>query len=240
MKGSDNPFPSILIEDTITPAPPDLGGWYRLFVQGEQIKLVDHTGTVYNPTDFIQEMVSDVADDVAALEVVVSGKADFSHTQSASSITDFTEAVQDVLGSTLIGSGVTVTYNDAGGTVTITGLASTDTEAVRDAIGVALVGVGSISVTVDDAGDTITIGSAVPAPTGQPDGKVLTTDSGGLVYASPTGGLDLEAVQDAVAAMILAGTNVTKTYNDAAGTLTIDATPGGGGGGATARVPYVF
>ena len=41
-----------------------------------------------------------------------------------------------------------------------------------------------------------------------------------------------EAAQDAAAALLVAGTNVTLNYNDAANTLTINAT-GGGGGGAT-------
>lgn len=40
-----------------------------------------------------------------------------------------------------------------------------------------------------------------------------------------------EAVDDRVAALLVAGANVTLTYNDAANTLTIDATGGGGGGG---------
>jgi hypothetical protein len=44
-------------------------------------------------------------------------------------------------------------------------------------------------------------------------------------YVSPagSGGLDAEAVDDRVAALIVAGANVTKTYDDAANTLTISA-----------------
>lgn len=38
----------------------------------------------------------------------------------------------------------------------------------------------------------------------------------------------IEVIQDLVNSMIVAGDNVTKTYNDAAGTLTISATGGGG------------
>ena len=50
-------------------------------------------------------------------------------------------------------------------------------------------------------------------------------------------GLTLEQVQDAVAAMLAEGDNVTLTYDDAAGQLVIAATGGGGGGGVdqTAR-----
>lgn len=39
-----------------------------------------------------------------------------------------------------------------------------------------------------------------------------------------------ELVDDRVAALLVAGTNVTLTYNDGAGALTIDASGGGGGG----------
>jgi hypothetical protein len=42
----------------------------------------------------------------------------------------------------------------------------------------------------------------------------------------------LEAVDDRVASLLVAGDNVTLTYDDTAGTLTIDAEGGGGGGGS--------
>lgn len=41
----------------------------------------------------------------------------------------------------------------------------------------------------------------------------------------------LEYIQDSVAAMIIAGSNVTRNYDDASGTLTINAVASGGGGG---------
>jgi hypothetical protein len=41
-----------------------------------------------------------------------------------------------------------------------------------------------------------------------------------------TGNLS-ETIDDRVAALLVAGTNITLTYNDGAGTLTIDATGGG-------------
>lgn len=43
-----------------------------------------------------------------------------------------------------------------------------------------------------------------------------------------------EAVDDRVAALLVAGSNVTLTYNDAANTLTVAASGGGGGGGSPA------
>ena len=80
--------------------------------------------------------------------------------QTSATISDFTEAAQDAVAAMLAGaSGVTVSYDDAGNTLTISGGGSggLDAEAVRDAIGVALVAVGNISVVVNDAADTITI-----------------------------------------------------------------------------------
>lgn len=233
MKGSDNPFPSVLLlEETVPATPP--AGRYRLFAQGGVIKLVDESGTVHEPGEISEIEMAALQDQINALSVTVDGKAAYSHTQTASTITDLAEAVQDIIGASLVGSGVTVSYNDAAGTVTITGLASTDSEAVRDAIGIAMVGVGSITVTVNDSADTITISSAVPVPTGQPDGKVLQTSGGALVYATPSaGGLDLEAMQDAVAAMFVDTASVTKAYDDSAGTIALTAAGGGGGGGSS-------
>lgn len=49
-----------------------------------------------------------------------------------------------------------------------------------------------------------------------------------------------EAVDDRVAALLVAGTNITLTYNDAGNSLTIDASGGGGGspGGASGEIQY--
>src|SRR6478736_3249273 len=78
-----------------------------------------------------------------------SSKADVGHTHTASQVTDFTEAAQDAVAALLAaGTGVTLTYNDAGNTLTVTstGGGSLDSEAVRDTIGAAMVGVGLITV----------------------------------------------------------------------------------------------
>lgn len=50
------------------------------------------------------------------------------------------------------------------------------------------------------------------------------------------GGLTTEDVDDRVAALIVAGTNITKTYNDTAGTLTLDAAGGLSGSGSPLTV----
>lgn len=52
--------------------------------------------------------------------VASSTYAPVSHTQASTTITDFTEAVQDVVAATLVqGSNITITYNDAANTITI-------------------------------------------------------------------------------------------------------------------------
>jgi hypothetical protein len=61
---------------------------------------------------------------------------------------------------------------------------------------------------------------------------------GGDLTASRTLAVDLEYLQDQVAAMLTAGTNVTLSYNDATGALTINAT-GGGGSPAAGSVHFI-
>lgn len=95
-----------------------------------------------------------------------------------------------------------------------------------------------LNAVVGDSGAGGTKG-LVPAP-GAGDaaaGKYL--DAAGLFSVPPGTGLTTEQVQDVVGAMVVAGTNVTVTYNDPAGTLTIDAAGDGGGTNPTSLfVPY--
>lgn len=48
------------------------------------------------------------------------------------------------------------------------------------------------------------------------------------VSLSSGGGYTQEEIEDIVAALLVAGTNITLTYNDGAGTLTIDSSGAGG------------
>lgn len=104
----------------------------------------------------------------AQAAAIAAAKARSSHTgtQPSSTISDFTEAAQDAVAAMLSGaSGVTLSYNDAANTLTITGggAGGLDAEAVRDAIGVAMVGAGLINIVVNDAADTITIATTATA-----------------------------------------------------------------------------
>lgn len=56
----------------------------------------------------------------------------------------------------------------------------------------------------------------------------VTVSGSGTVWS-----LNAEAIDDRVASLLVAGANVTLTYNDVANTLTIAASGGGGGGGNT-------
>lgn len=63
---------------------------------------------------------------------------------------------------------------------------------------------------------------------------VQTVGAGGL--KAPLS-LFKEYIQDTVATLCVAGSNMSITYNDAAGTLTFASTGGGGGGSTTNYFP---
>lgn len=86
--------------------------------------------------------------------------------QPSSTISDFPEAAQDAVAALLAGtSGVTLNYDDAANTLTITGPGATSAlaEDMRDVIGVALLGAGLINIAVNDGADTITITTTATA-----------------------------------------------------------------------------
>jgi Concanavalin A-like lectin/glucanases superfamily len=102
----------------------------------------------------------------------------------------------------------------------------------------ALIAAGTgISVTYDDAANTLTIATTViPLDNEALDDRVnalLVAGTGitktyddaanTLTIATTVVPLDAEAVDDRVNALLVAGTGITKTYDDAANTLTLDA-----------------
>jgi hypothetical protein len=116
------------------------------------------------------------------------------------------EQVRDIIGAALTaGTGVSITVNDAGDTITLAIDTMSEAERVRDAIGTALVAGTGISITVNDAGDTITIEN---------------TAGGGGSYTD-------EQVRDVMGTTLVAGSNVTITVNDAGDTITIAASGAG-------------
>lgn len=107
-----------------------------------------------------------------------------------------TEAIQDIVGALLAaGTGITVTYNDAGAVETISIDTTVIDERARDALGTALTAGTGISLTVNDAGDAITI-------------------------AIDTAAVD-ERARDAVGAALAGGDGIDIVVNDAGDTITV-------------------
>ena len=91
---------------------------------------------------------------------------------------------------------------------------------------------GSTALTLATVNSNVgSFGSATQVATFTVNAKGLTTAAGNTSIAIPASQVTdfSEAVDDRVAALVVAGTNMTITYNDAANTLTFDAAGGGGG-----------
>ena len=181
---------------------------------------------------------------------------DTSHTHVATQITDFPEAVDDRVATLLKpGTGITLNYNDALNTLTITASA---VSGVSDGDkGDITVSGGGATFTIDNGAVTYakmqgvatnTLLGRSTAGTGTVE-EIPTTSQGRQILASasfssmlttigaaplththaPTDITGLqEQVQDWVGALLVAGTGVTLNYNDAANTLTINSSAGGG------------
>lgn len=157
------------------------------------------------------------------------------HTHNSSSIVDFTEAVQDAVAGLLgAGSNMTLTYNDATNSFIIdTAGEPFDPERVRDAIGAAIVGAGVISVTINDAGDTITISSTATVNSTDAQLRDRTTHTGVQPQSSITNlEADLASKATNVAlsfkadtATVAAGLMGQGAWNASTNTPTLSATP---------------
>lgn len=183
---------------------------------------------------------SEVTSAISAASTTDRDRANHTGTQVSTTISDFTEAVQDAV-ATLLGAGsnITLNYDDAGNTLTVTGSGAggLDAEAVRDAIGVALVGVGNIGVTVNDAADTITISTTATVNSTDAALRDRSTHSGSQAISTVT---SLQAALDGKATtshthgvtdLTATGTKDDTTYLRGDNTW---ATPAGGGGGGGA------
>lgn len=145
-------------------------------------------------------------------------------------ISDFTEAAQDAINALLVGaSGVTLSYNDAANTLTITaagGGGGLDAEAVRDAIGVAMVGAGLITITVNDAADTITVSTTATAN---------SSDATLLARANHTGTQSADTLTDGTTNKAFLATERTK-LTAITGTNTGDQTSVTGNAGTATKL----
>lgn len=153
----------------------------------------------------------------SALTSGLAGKADVSHTQAASTITDFAEAVDDRVAVLLQqGSNISLTYNDVSNTLTIatTGLTNYTDEQAQDAVGAILTDSTSIDFTYNDGSNTITASAIFGTTAG-------TVAEGNHTQAASTITDFSEAVDDRVSSLLVAGEAITLAYNDPSNTLTV-------------------
>ena len=157
---------------------------------------------------------------------------------TASQVSDFTEATQDIMGSSLgEGEGIDIQYNDAAGIVVISGEDASDTnkgiasfsstdfvvtsgnvtlnsESIQDKVGAMVTGntETGITVTYQDSDGTIDFEVADQFTSHSTSDLSEGTN---LYYTA-------ERVQDEISTTVVAGTGLDSTYNDGAGTFTID------------------
>jgi hypothetical protein len=111
-------------------------------------------------------------------------------------------------------------------------------ETIRDTIGSTVVGSGLVTVTPNDVADTVTVSTTATANSS--DATLLNRANHTGTQTSATVSDLLETIDDRVAALLVAGANVSLTYNDAAGTLTVASSGGAGGGLDTESVQDVI
>jgi hypothetical protein len=100
-------------------------------------------------------------------------------------------------------------------------------ETIRDTINSTVVGTGLVTVTPSDVADTVTVSTTATANSTDAQLRDRATHTGTQAFSTLSDGT--EAVQDIVGTMVVAGTNMSATYNAAAGTLTLAASGAGGG-----------
>lgn len=217
-----------------------------------QITITDPTSTpiiegVLTDTGVTADIYGNAAN-IPVIQVDAKGRIVFAATTPieiySTNIADIQEAVQDIISTTLVaGSGITLNYNDASNILTITSVSSYTDENAQDAVGSILLNTSDIEFIYNDSWPKIT---ATLAPTGVSAGTYgsssqtlqVQTDIAGRIYSINAFPISVnstqvsdfsEAVDDRVANLLQAGTNITLSYNDISGTLTINSTGGGGG-----------
>lgn len=157
---------------------------------------------------------------------------------TASQVSDFTEAAQDaVAGAFVEGEGIDITYNDPSGTITIAGEDASDTNKGIASFSSTDFTVTNGNVTIKSESIEDTVGAMVSSNT-ETGVTVTYDDTNGKLNFSVADqftshstsdlseGTNLyytaERVQDEISTTIVAGTGLDSTYNDGAGTFTLD------------------
>ena len=255
---------TITISSTATQNSTDAALRDRTTHTGQQpATTVDETATRKWLTDVERAKLAAIAAGATAnqTDAFLLARANHTGTQTSATISDFTEAAQDAVAAMLAAStGITLNYDDAANTLTITGTAG-DPESIRDVIGVAMIGSGLISVGVNDAGDTITISTTATQNATDAALRDRSTHTGSQLASTIS---DFSTAADArVAAVGLlkslfttkgdlavasgAGTVIRLGVGTTGHVLTADpAQPGGikwaaapGGGGGSTTPPYI-
>ncbi len=166
---------------------------------------------------------------------------------TSAAVSDFAEAAQDAVGATLTDTAsVDFTYSDAGNTISAVVLPGgvnhdalqnfvankhIDHSTVSISAGTGLSGGGDITTsrTLNLANTTVVAGvygTAAAVPTVTIDAQGRITNAGNTPISLTSGAVSdfSEAVDDKVAALVVAGAGITSTYNDVANTLTIAST----------------
>jgi hypothetical protein len=109
-----------------------------------------------NPSGY--QTAAQVTSTVSAASTTDRDRANHTGTQTASTISDFSEAVDDRVAALVIGgTGITSTYNDVANTLTIaTTITQYTDEQAQDAVGTILTDSSSVDFTYNDVANTIT------------------------------------------------------------------------------------
>jgi hypothetical protein len=225
----------------------------------------NNTASVATPTDLTPTQVRsmlNVADGATAnaTDAALRDRATHTGQQASSTISDFAEAVDDRVSALLVaGANVTLSYNDASNTLTVAAASGGVTDGDKGDITVTSSGAtwsidnGVVSNAKLAAAPATTLKGNNTASSATPTDltptqvrSMLNVADGATANATDAALRDrtthtgqqaastisdfAEAVDDRVAGLLVAGANVTLSYDDVAGTLTVSAAGGGGGG----------
>ena len=173
-------------------------------------------------------------DDTAGTLTVAATEDDLSNNSTddlaeGSNLYFTTERVDDQVASLLTaGSNITLTYDDAAGTLTITGveddLSNNTTSDLAEGTNLYYTTARFDTAFTGKSTTDLSEGTNLYYTTARFDTAFSGKDTDDLTEGSTNLYFTTERVDDQVDSLLTAGTNITLTYDDAAGTLTIDGT----------------
>lgn len=228
---------------------PATGETSKIYITLDNNKTYRWSGSVYvevsASSDPVWGSITGTLSNQSDLQTALSGKANITHTHVSADITDFNESVDDRVNSLIVaGSNISATYDDLANTLTIASTVSV----ITDHTALSNIGTNSHADIDSHISSTSNPHSVTKSQVGlsnvdntsdlnKPVSTATQTALNGKADLSHTHVAsditDLsEAIDDRINSTLVAGSNVTLTYDDLANTLTI-AAAGGGSGGAT-------